>query len=76
MEGDAMSETPQREPYEPSFEGQLEQMHDENAELQRQLDIAIAAHQQTIEGYTELRARYDTLHRQFTELCDAIERMK
>jgi hypothetical protein len=49
--------------------------HDEIEELKRLLDLAITAHQQTIEGYTELRARYDTLQRQFTELCNSIERM-
>jgi hypothetical protein len=48
---------------------------DEIEDLKRLLDTAIAAHQQTIEGYTELRARYDTLHRQFTELCNSIEKM-
>jgi hypothetical protein len=43
--------------------------------LQNKLDAAIASHQITIAAYTELRERYDTLYRQFTELCNEIEKM-
>jgi very-short-patch-repair endonuclease len=44
-------------------------------ETQRKLDDSMRSHAITAEGYAALRARYDTLHRQFTELRNSIERM-